>query len=172
VTEDDKAESRGCYHINYLTKEDAVLAAERLQEELAEQATQSELQAQIELETLRERLGTLRLLGIRPLTRADLARLSEEDIKTLKPKEKRRSSPPAVAVLFVSFLAPENAAQAMLGDFEEMYQKNVERLGEVEARRKYWIQVAASAWPLLRRWLTRIGFFAFLINYVRSKFGL
>jgi hypothetical protein len=81
-------------------------------------------------------------------------------------------SPPLLAALFISFLAPENTAQAQLGDLQEMFQKNVERLGAKQARRIYLMQVAASAWPLIWRWLTRIGFFAAFIGYVRSKFGL
>jgi hypothetical protein len=60
----------------------------------------------------------------------------------------------------------------MLGDFEEMYQKNVERLGEAGARHMYWMQVTASAAQLLWQWVKRIGFFEVVIDYFRSKFGL
>jgi hypothetical protein len=81
------------------------------------------------------------------------------------------ASPPLLAALFISFLAPAKTAQVQLGDLQEMFQKNVERCGEREARRMYWMQVAEAAWPLLWGWVKRIGLVTFLVDYVRSKFG-
>jgi hypothetical protein len=81
-------------------------------------------------------------------------------------------SPPALAELAISLLAPKNSAQALLGDLQEMFQKNAHRFGEKQARRKYWMQVASSLAPLVWHWLKRIGFFTFLIDYCRSKLGL
>jgi hypothetical protein len=57
-------------------------------------------------------------------------------------------------------------------DLHEMFQKNAERYGTKQARRKYWIEVARSFGPLLWQWLKRIGFFTVLIDYFRSKIGL
>jgi hypothetical protein len=83
-----------------------------------------------------------------------------------------RASPPALAEMFISMLAPKNSAQAQLGDLQEMFEANVERLGEREARRKYWMQVANSFGPLLWQWMKRLGFFTVLVDYFRSKLGL
>lgn len=81
-------------------------------------------------------------------------------------------SPPPWAELLISILAPKNTAQAQLGDLQEMFAKNVERLGVKLARRKYLMQVAASAMPLVWQWMKRIGFFTILVDYFRSKLGL
>jgi hypothetical protein len=83
-----------------------------------------------------------------------------------------RAAPPMLAELFISFLAPKNSAQGLLGDLQEMFQKNAERYGTKQARRKYWIEVGRSFGPLLWQWLKRIGFFTVLIDYFRAKFGL
>jgi hypothetical protein len=96
------------------------------------------------------------------------ARMKAENITTSLRQEK----PPRLAEFCISLLAPRNTAQALLGDLQEMFQANVRRLGEQEARRKYWLQVAASARPLLWTWIKRIGLFTAFIDYVRSKFGL
>jgi hypothetical protein len=80
-------------------------------------------------------------------------------------------SPPVFAELVISTLAPKNTAQALLGDLQEMFQANVRRLGEKEARRIYRMQVLASAGPLAWTWIKRIGVFTAFIDYVRSKFG-
>lgn len=84
---------------------------------------------------------------------------------------KESASPPFLAEFVVSFLAPEKSAQAFLGDLQEIFHKNVDRFGEQQARRKYWLQVASSVGPLLWLWLKRIGFFTVLIDYFRSKLG-
>jgi hypothetical protein len=83
----------------------------------------------------------------------------------------KAASPPRVAALMLSFIAPTNSAQAFLGDLEEMFQKNVERFGEQQARRTYWSQVAGSFGPLLWEWLKRVGFVTMVVDYIRSKFG-
>lgn len=80
-------------------------------------------------------------------------------------------SPPFLAEYLISFLAPEKSAQAQLGDLQELFEKNVARIGERQARRKYWVEVARSFGPLLLQWGKRIGFFTVLIDYFRAKFG-
>jgi hypothetical protein len=85
---------------------------------------------------------------------------------------KEPAAPPMLAELFISFLAPKNSAQSLLGDLHEMFQKNAERYGEKQARRKYWIEVARSFGPLLWQWLKRISFFTMLMDYFRAKLGL
>jgi hypothetical protein len=61
--------------------------------------------------------------------------------------------PPPLAQLFITFFAPKNTAQNQLGDLREMFHKNVQRFGEKQARRDYWMEVANSAWPLVWSWL-------------------
>jgi hypothetical protein len=80
--------------------------------------------------------------------------------------------PPRLAEHFISFLAPKNTAQALLGDMQEMFQKNVRRLGETEAERLYWMQVRASAGRWVLDWLMRIGFLTAIVDYFRSKLGV
>jgi hypothetical protein len=53
-----------------------------------------------------------------------------------------------------------------------MFESNVARLGERQARRKYWMQVASSLLPLLWQWIKRIGLITMLVDYLRSKIGL
>lgn len=84
---------------------------------------------------------------------------------------KEQATPPVLAELFISFLAPKYSAQALLGDLQEVFEKNAERHGAKQARRKYWIEVARSLGPLIWQWLKRVGFFTVLIDYFRSKFG-
>jgi hypothetical protein len=92
-------------------------------------------------------------------------------IEYLKSKTERRISPPVFAELLISYLAPENSAQALLGDLQEMFENNISRLGERQARRKYWMQVAVSFRPLVWQFVKRTAFVSFLIHYFRSKMG-
>jgi hypothetical protein len=100
------------------------------------------------------------------------ARSRAEGATTKTLDHQKSASPPPLAELLVSFLAPKNSAQAQLGDLQEMFETNVSRLGEQHARRKYWIQVASSFGPLCWEWLKRIGLVTFVVDYVRSKLGL
>jgi hypothetical protein len=86
-------------------------------------------------------------------------------------KSSREVVPPAFAEWVMAFLAPENSVQCQLGDLHEMFQKNANRIGEKQARRKYWKQVARSITPLVWQWLKRI-FVTVLLEVFRSKAGL
>ena len=94
-----------------------------------------------------------------------------EDLKA-KSDDERANTPPLLAELLISILAPKKTAQTQLGDLEEMFQKNATRYGEAQARRKYWREVARSLAPLLLQWGKRIGFFTVLFDYFRAKLGL
>jgi hypothetical protein len=94
------------------------------------------------------------------------------DLTQLAPRLAKRSSPPAPAAFLLAFVAPKHSAQALLGDLEEMFQKNVDKFGERAARRMYWLEVARSFGPLVWQWIKRMGFVTLVIDYVRSKFGL
>jgi hypothetical protein len=163
VTEENEAESRR-YH-DLFKDLDIVIAGNvnRIVGSLDAKLVAETLLAQRNLEELRARLKALDL-DIRPL--------SHEDIKMLKSEEEQRKSPPFLAELCISFFVPKGSAQALLGDLQEMFQRNVERLGEKQARRKYWMQVIASFGPLFWQWLKRIGIFTVIFDYFRSKFGL
>lgn len=84
----------------------------------------------------------------------------------------KRSSPPASAAILLAFVAPKHSAQALLGDLEEMFQRNVDKFGDRAARRIYWFEAARSVWPLVWRLIKRMGFITLVVDYVRSKFGL
>jgi hypothetical protein len=103
--------------------------------------------------------------------RIDMLQANTARISALANARKERATPPVLAELFISFLAPKNSAQALLGDLQEMFEKNAERYGAKQARWKYWIEVVRSFGPLLWQWLKRVGFFTVLIDYFRSKFG-
>jgi len=96
----------------------------------------------------------------------------EVDVEAQKHDSPSRSLPPRFAECFVSFLAPKNSVQALLGDMQEMFQKNVLRLGENEARRLYWMEVRASAGKWTLDWLMRVGFLTAIVDYFHSKSGL
>lgn len=83
-----------------------------------------------------------------------------------------KATPPMFAELMISLLAPKNTAQALLGDMEEMFSKNVCLYGRASARSKYWMQVVNSVAPLLWQWIKRMGFVTMLVDYFRTKFGL
>ncbi|MFK4382508.1 permease prefix domain 2-containing transporter [Bradyrhizobium sp. USDA 223] len=97
-----------------------------------------------------------------------LDKVSQESA-TQRPK---RSSPPASAAILLAFVAPKHSAQALLGDLEEMFQKNVDKFGDRAARRMYWFEAARSVGPLVWQWIKRMGFITLVVDYVRSKFGL
>lgn len=96
--------------------------------------------------------------------------LLNANMRQLQPP--KRSSPPATAAFLLAFVAPKNLAQALLGDLEEIFQKNAERFGDSQARRMYWLEVARSFGPLAWQWIKRMGLITFLVDYFRSKFGL
>jgi hypothetical protein len=96
----------------------------------------------------------------------------EVDMEAEKPTTPSLSLPPRLAEHFISFLAPKNTAQALLGDMQEMFQKNVRRLGEKEAQRLYWLEVRASAGKWILDWLMRVGFLTAIVDCFRSKFGV
>jgi hypothetical protein len=95
----------------------------------------------------------------------DLA--AEFDSTAISITEWASTSPPAVAKWLILFLAPESSADALLGDLDEMFQRNVESFGEEYARRKYWKQVFKSLVPWLKRLIVTV-----VAGYVRSKLGL
>lgn len=107
--------------------------------------------------------------------RARIRRLQEgleREAEQVAPPPAKRSHPPAPAAFLLAFIAPKNSAQALLGDLEEMFQKNADRFGDSQARRMYWFEVARSLRPLVWQWIKRMGLVTLVIDYVRSKFGL
>jgi hypothetical protein len=96
----------------------------------------------------------------------------ESATEQVMPTPSNRSTPPAAAAFLLALIASKNSAQALLGDLEEVFQKNAERFGDSEARKMYWFEVARSVRPLVWQWIKRMGFITLVIDYVRSKFGL
>ncbi|MDA9401741.1 permease prefix domain 2-containing transporter [Bradyrhizobium sp. CCBAU 45389] len=113
--------------------------------------------------------------GERKILKAKLRKLQkglESEAEQDSSAPPKRSTPPAAAAFLLAFIAPKNSAQALLGDLEEIFQRNAIRLGEPQARRMYWFEVARSFGPLLWQWIKRMGFVTLVVDYVRSKFGL
>jgi hypothetical protein len=80
-------------------------------------------------------------------------------------------SPPQFAETLVQSLAPKRTVQHLLGDLQEVFEKNCNRFGEARARRLYWAQVLRAIGPGIWRRIKRLGLIAFLIDYGRSKLG-
>jgi len=105
--------------------------------------------------------------------KATVAPVLSVTVETVEQADRAKPvAPPAFAELVMSLLAPKNSAQAQLGDLQEIFEANVDRLGERQARRKYWMQVAASLRPLLVLWVKRLGLVTLFLDYMRSKLGL
>jgi hypothetical protein len=81
--------------------------------------------------------------------------------------QQQTASPPMFAEFLIACLAPKNTAQALLGDLDELFQENATRFGERRARRKYWMQVASSVGPWLKRFAITV-----VVGYIRSKIGI
>lgn len=79
--------------------------------------------------------------------------------------------PPWLAETLVQLLAPKKTVQHLLGDLQEMYEKNCVRYGKSRAGRLYWAQVLRSIGPGLWCRVKKFGLIAFLVDYGRSKIG-
>ncbi|MHC1944020.1 hypothetical protein IF803_06500 [Bradyrhizobium sp. UFLA06-06] len=99
------------------------------------------------------------------------ARKKIENVEVHAAPPPKRSSPPVTAAFLLAFIAPKDSAQALLGDLEEMFQKNAERFGDKQATRMYWFEVARSIGPIAWQWVKKMGFITFLVDYLRTKFG-
>jgi hypothetical protein len=82
-----------------------------------------------------------------------------------------RKGPPWLAETLIQLLAPKKTVQHLLGDLQEMYEKNSTRFGKSRAGRLYWAQVLRSIGPDLWWRVKKLGLIAFLIDYGRSKLG-
>lgn len=80
-------------------------------------------------------------------------------------------SPPRFAETLVQLFAPKRTVQHLLGDLQEVFEKNCNRFGKARARRLYWAQVLRAIGPGIWRRIKRLGLIAFLIDYGRSKLG-
>ncbi len=96
-----------------------------------------------------------------------LADLTADLERVISITERASTSPPMVAEFLIACLAPKNSAQALLGDLDELFQENAVRFGERKARRKYWMQVASSFMPWLKRFVVTV-----VVGYIRSKIGI
>lgn len=82
-----------------------------------------------------------------------------------------QKSPPWLAETLIQLLAPKKTVQHLLGDLQEMYEKNFARFDKSRAGRLYWAQVLCSIGPDLWRRVKKLGLIALLIDYGRSKFS-
>lgn len=86
--------------------------------------------------------------------------------------EIQQPSPPQLAEALFSMLAPKKTVQHLLGDMQEIFEKNCARFGKARAKRLYWTQVLRAIGPGLWRRVKKLGFIGILIDYGRSKIGL
>jgi hypothetical protein len=89
----------------------------------------------------------------------------------VKFRRENRKSPPALAELLFSWLAPKKTLHEQLGDLQEIFETNCERFGKRRARRLYWTQVLRAVGPGIWRKVKNLGFIGILIDYSRSKIG-
>jgi hypothetical protein len=91
--------------------------------------------------------------------------------ETSVPPETLPPSPPALAEHLLLLLVKRRRAEALLGDFAELFQKDYAAGGLRRARLNYWARALNSVGPLL--WLAgkRLGIFAALAAAARKYLG-
>jgi AAA domain len=82
-----------------------------------------------------------------------------------------RTVPPPVAECLMALLAPKRKAESILGDLEERFQRDYQKLGKTRANSLYWARTIASIAPLVWSLLKRIGVVALLIDVGRRWLG-
>jgi hypothetical protein len=80
--------------------------------------------------------------------------------------------PPSWAEYAVNLFAPAKRREALVGDLEERFAKDCERLGEKRARRKYCIRAIRELGPVLLQWLKKIGGVVGIIDLARKVLGI
>jgi hypothetical protein len=84
-------------------------------------------------------------------------KMGEEHDSSVEPME-----PPWFAELIFRFLAKPKSRDALLGDLEEQFSRNVKRFGYQRACRFYWTDALSSVLPLIVQQLKRIGVWGLL----------
>jgi hypothetical protein len=82
-----------------------------------------------------------------------------------------RSGPPALSEFLLSLFGPKDRVESMLGDLEERFHSDLETVSAKRARWRYRGRVWRSLGPLIFNKLRSLGFFAFVLEVCRRKFG-
>jgi hypothetical protein len=75
--------------------------------------------------------------------------------------------PPRIAEFMLTTLATSRAAEAMIGDLNERFTSDCNKLGRRRAVQLYWARTLRSLWPLLRRAISRAVKWSAVIDTVR-----
>lgn len=83
------------------------------------------------------------------------------------------ATPPAMPEFFLAMLLPSDTAAAMLGDFSERFavEASDPKIGERNARVRYWGRALRSVGPLTWACLKRLGVIALVINAIKRFAG-
>jgi hypothetical protein len=79
------------------------------------------------------------------------------------------SDPPGLAEWLVTLIVPSRRADAVLGDLEERFHKNVASRGLPRARMLYWAETLRSIGPILWMKAKQVGFLALVAEIWRRS---
>jgi len=138
--------SRGVGAIHNLSRNTVLL------DERQHLALQYDEQTRQELSDLREKLDAQR------------ERLDELD-------DTSDTNPPGLAQFLARLLSPKEHGETILGDLQEIFQRDCKAFGRRRARLLYWSGTIRSVGPLVFTKLRNWGLFAAVIEYGRRKIG-
>ncbi len=107
----------------------------------------------------------IQIFSIRHLTREEARNLG------MIMEEAPAPSPPAAAEWLLTLLVRARRAEALLGDLEERYRRDIEARGNRPAWWLYWARALNSLGPLLWSAIKRVGIFAAVADVARRCLG-
>jgi hypothetical protein len=82
----------------------------------------------------------------------------------------RRGDPPESAEFLLTLFATTRHAEAVIGDLNERFGDECQKIGRSRAIRLYWARTLRSLWPLLRRAIGKALKWGAVISIVRRIF--
>ena len=98
-----------------------------------------------------------------------IVKLKEVTVKLIAPMSDQQD-PPKIAEFLLTALATTRHAEAAVGDLNERFTDECEKLGRRRAVRLYWARTLRSLWPLLRRAIGKALKWGAVIAAVRRIF--
>jgi hypothetical protein len=86
-----------------------------------------------------------------------------------EPLQALPDNPPGLAEWLVALVAPKRRADAVLGDLEERFHRNVDSLGLRRARARYWAEALRSIGPILWMKAKQLGLLALVAEIWRRS---